>query len=74
MDQFNLPKIEKGIPVPSTNKALKTLVTNMAIGDSVYVKTRSHANQIVHSLRTIGSSGMSRKEGDGFRVWKVQKE
>ena len=69
-------KIEKDIPIPERTAGRsgiwKNLVKQMSCGDSVLVATRKNANSLRAAIASQGHKPVMRKEGDGFRVWKME--
>jgi hypothetical protein len=64
-------KIEKGIPVPK-KAAWKAMARTMDFGDSVFAKTNSERNLIAQGIRLIGAKVVQRKDGNGWRLWKLK--
>lgn len=67
--------IEKNIPIPArTYGGLKRSIGYlMELGDSVFAEEKTKAACVVSALRRRGLGSAQRKEGDGFRIWCVEK-
>ena len=72
-----LPKIEKGIPVPPRAQQLTrfpkaNLLRAMKKGDSIFVdsKQKNVRQSWRSSAEWCGFRIITRKEGDGFRLWR----
>ncbi len=68
-------KIQKNIPLPgpATNQAKwKEILEKMVPGDSIVVKTYGEINAMRLRARLTDIMITSRKEGNGFRVWRVK--
>lgn len=67
-------EIEKGIPVPeSANRRLgdrKYPLDKMEVGDSFFVTGRRPSFKL--AAAKLGIICTSRKEKDGFRVWRIK--
>lgn len=65
-------KIEKGVPVPpSSHLNTKYPFAQMEVGDSIHA-TNFHAPNAAHQWgKTNGRKFASRKEGDGYRIWRI---
>lgn len=67
-------KIEKGVPMPKLRN--KYPFRQMEVGDSVYIPN-SHAAASKSSYaaydfqKRTGRKFISRKEGDGIRIWRI---
>ena len=80
MEKENIPIIEKGIPIPSSNKFQNgknnykwkciELMTNMDIGDSIKIKNRSLA-QVKYTWLWRASSQLGLK--DAFKIESIDK-
>lgn len=67
-----IAKIDKGIPIPGSRKysELTEAALKMEIGDSVFIE--NGLKQDGHNMgRATGFKFSVRKEGDGYRVWRV---
>ena len=73
---------DKGIPVPQQKRRIdsfynraKKFMTEMEIGDSVFITFENGAKQIQNSLGQEKHRGqcnyVSRKENNGIRFWKL---
>jgi len=62
-------KIEKGIEIPDGWS--KYPFSKMEVGDSFFVKTKSGKSAYMYSKRH-GMRFTVRKEGDGFRIWRIE--
>jgi hypothetical protein len=67
--------IEKGITVPKRTRtgAIMQLASQMSAGDSVLVKN-TQCQALQKRLRGLGFRSVSRKEGNGRRVWVIGKQ
>ena len=70
------PVIEKNVPIPQTSKAgrVRTLFLAMEPGDSVFMESSSVMTfrAAITRLKKQGYGFTNRKEGEGFRVWRVK--
>tara|TARA_R110000868_G_C10549144_1_gene735727 strand:- start:287 stop:499 length:213 start_codon:yes stop_codon:yes gene_type:complete len=66
-------KIDKGVPIPSRVATLKAIYpwSTMDVGDSFYVEDASVGNRTSDVGSRIGRKFISRKEGDGVRIWRT---
>jgi hypothetical protein len=64
--------IEKNIPVPpkAAGKPRTSPIWNMQVGDS-YTTKRQSGGDHAYVSKVNGWKFTTRKEGDGFRVWRV---
>jgi hypothetical protein len=65
-------KIDKNIPVARGNNERSFIVSQMNIGDSVFVPTRNEMNSWRGAISREGFKPISRKEGNGYRIWKTK--
>ena len=68
--------IEKGIPIPRPTHTSRYRETfeKMEVGDSVLIPTTTQGNfahATRHLKKTRGYTFTSRKEGNGFRLWRT---
>ena len=70
------PVIEKNVPIPQDSKAsrVRTLFLAMGPGDSVFMEGSlvMTFRAVMTSLKKQGYGFTNRKEGEGFRVWRVK--
>jgi hypothetical protein len=64
-------KIEKGVPLPDTLRTPTYPFKEMEIGDSFFVESRSKKAGIHSTAKHYGITITIRKQGSGFRVWRV---
>jgi hypothetical protein len=64
--------IEKNIPLPkkAAGTPRKSPIWSMEIGDS-YLTDNRHRGEYCYVANANGWKFTTRKEGDGFRVWRV---
>jgi|ETNvirome_6_1000_1030641.scaffolds.fasta_scaffold14218_3 hypothetical protein len=63
--------IQKDIEVPNKRGKWSDICDRMEINDSVLVPTNSARQGLIARINNrFGYKGVSRKEGDKFRVWK----
>lgn len=69
-------KIEKNIPISIHGKSgvWSRLATEMEIGDSILLETRSQAMGLRTSLKRFGYKATTRKVEGGLRVWKLNSQ
>jgi hypothetical protein len=76
---MNEIKIEKGVPFGRQQQAASRFPYNkMVVGDSFFVKL--NVGETVNAIRVsayyygyvLKKKFSTRKEGDGFRVWRIQ--
>jgi hypothetical protein len=69
----NMPKIEKGIPMPPVRKdgAFYEIAEQMKLGDSVWVENMSQAQAMGNALRRLEYRTSLRKWKNGYRVWRT---
>jgi hypothetical protein len=67
-------KIDKNIPIPIRSKhtALSELVEKMQPNDSIFVTDRREMQTARNLLLYRGFKPLSRKEGKGWRIWKLE--
>ena len=67
-------KIEKNIPISIHGKSgvWSRLATEMEIGDSILLETRSQAMGLCTSLKRFGYKSTTRTVDKGLRVWKME--
>lgn len=71
--QWQEIKIEKGIPVPVTGYLnWVKLAEKMLVGDSVFVRSDSERNNLRHAGKRRKQSFLSRREKDGYRMWRIK--
>ena len=72
--------VDKNVPIPPRERgweggqAPKYPWATMEIGDSFYVPGATQKNMsgpIFHAMQRTGRKFISRKEGDGVRVWRI---
>jgi hypothetical protein len=67
--------IEKDIPLPKrTGGRVTNMIKSMNEGDSVVVPTRQAYMAFAQALKRIGYGVVSRREGDGWRIWKIKRK
>jgi hypothetical protein len=66
-------KIDKNVPVARSNSDIIPTVSQMNIGDSVFVPTRAEMSSFRSAIRYAGFKAVSRKEGNGYRIWKTER-
>jgi len=65
-------KIEKNIPIPKfTIYGNRSILQNMKVGDSIFVEDEQEKDSIRHAMRYRGLKPMCRKQGDGWRIWRI---
>ena len=72
---MNIPKIEKGIPLPKAKNGRPTstpYIDEMEVDDSVFVKDRVTANRLRANMSNRGWLPAIRKIDGGFRVWRIE--
>ena len=74
-------KIDKNIPIPSRTRSLAQIgkadtLRKMKEGDSIFVEPDSpHSRQSWRTVASyIGFKIITRKEGEGFRLWHAGKK
>lgn len=77
MREYSLPnrtiKIEKDIPMPISGYLnWKKLADEMNIGDSVFVLSDAEKINLRHAGGRTKKRFVSRRERDGFRVWRSE--
>lgn len=68
-------KIEKNIPIPEPrikHEASKDLMRKANIGDSIFLENVKHKNSLTQLFKKAGISITTRKEGKGYRIWKIK--
>lgn len=66
------PTIEPGIPLPDRYAPKRNgWVREMQPGDSVLVDTFAQAKSIAARLVRVGYKSATRKQRDGWRVWRL---
>lgn len=64
------------LPTPKTRQRTKKaadFAELLNVGDSVYVETLSQAQFLRQVLKKLNRGVTTRREGDGYRVWRVRK-
>jgi hypothetical protein len=65
-------KIDTGIPIPARGGYGKYPHTSMEVGQSFYVSERGTVQQAVSNYgRASGKKFTVRKEGAGYRCWRI---
>lgn len=67
-------QIEKGVPVPNAVSGRpyhETWRDRMEVSDSVIVPSFAHVNAARTWARRHGIKFATRKEGSGFRIWRI---
>lgn len=74
MSETQLPKIEKGIPLPKGKEkhgGCKAVLNTMEAGDSVLVSSK-HANSLRQTAWTLGIKVCTRKVSETeTRIWRM---
>lgn len=64
------------LPAPKTRQRTKKaadFAELLNVGDSVYVETLSQAQFLRQVMKKLNRGVTTRREGDGYRVWRVRK-
>tara|TARA_R110000796_G_scaffold76335_2_gene170877 strand:- start:376 stop:582 length:207 start_codon:yes stop_codon:yes gene_type:complete len=65
--------IDKNIPIPNEGLLGKNgLISRLEVGDSIFVSDFDRKESIRHSMKYRKMKSFSRKEGDGYRVWRIR--
>ena len=65
-------KIEKNVPMPKfTIYGKRSILQNMKVGDSIFVEDEQEKDSVRHAMRYRGLKPMCRKQGDGWRIWRI---
>ncbi len=66
-------QIESGIPFFTTDtRRFKKLAEQMEVADSILLKTNQERRSLLTAFRYQGRKGQSRKNNQGWRVWRVK--
>jgi hypothetical protein len=64
-------KIDKNVPIGAGRDTKTSIIKQMNIGDSVFVSTRQEMASWRGAITSAGFKPVSRKEGNGYRIWKT---
>ena len=68
-------KIEKNVPVPTAGKGMYgRIIRQMELNDSVFVTSQTEMTSMRNALTYHGFKALSRKEGKGWRIWKLNRD
>ena len=49
----------------------RSILQNMKVGDSIFVEDEQEKDSVRHAMRYRGLKPMCRKQGDGWRIWRI---
>lgn len=66
--------IEKHIPPPLPVSPITAAADAMQLGESVFCETENQCMALTEALRYRGRVSARKREGSGFRVWRIARK